>query len=111
MQNIDLKGLREFELAKGIIARAVTMDTMTVAYVKLAAGAVLPEHSHYQEQVVNVIEGELELTVAGQPFTLVPGKVMVLEPNVVHSGKAKRDCYVIDVFHPIREDFRRKSQG
>jgi hypothetical protein len=34
---------------------------------------------------------------------------MVLAPNVVHSGKAVTDCRVVDVFHPVREDFRGTS--
>ena len=39
------------------------------------------------------------------------GKVMVLAPNVPHSGKALTDVNVIDVFHPVREDFRGASFG
>jgi len=35
----------------------------------------------------------------------------VLEPNVPHSGVAKTDVRVIDVFHPVREDFRGASFG
>jgi quercetin dioxygenase-like cupin family protein len=37
---------------------------------------------------VNVIEGELELTVESKKYNLTPGNVMVLEPNVIHSGRA-----------------------
>ena len=103
--------LPELEIAKGIFMRAVNTQTVTVAHVKLAAGSLLPEHAHYHEQVVNVIEGELELTVEGQAHSLVPGRVMVLPPNVKHSGRVISDCRVIDVFHPAREDFRGSSFG
>ena len=96
----------ELKLAEGILARAITAQTVTVAHVHLDAGAVLPQHAHHNEQVVNVIEGHLELTVDGVPYNLKPGTVMVLHPNVPHSGRAIADCYVIDVFHPVREDFR-----
>jgi quercetin dioxygenase-like cupin family protein len=82
---------------------------MTVAHVKLDAGAILPEHEHVHEQVVNVIQGELELTADGVSHSLTPGKVMVLAPNVPHSGRAVTDARVIDVFHPVREDFRGTS--
>jgi quercetin dioxygenase-like cupin family protein len=83
---VKIKDLPELEIAKGIKARAVTTDTISVIHVILEDGAVLPEHSHYNEQVVNVIEGELELTVSGENYILKPGNVMVLEPNVIHSG-------------------------
>jgi quercetin dioxygenase-like cupin family protein len=103
---IELDQLPELQLAEGAMARIVTAQNMTVAHVQLTAGAEVPEHAHVHEQVVNVIEGQLELVVDGTVFDLVPGKVMVLPSNTPHSGRAVTDCRVIDVFHPVREDFR-----
>jgi len=108
---VKLDELPELQIAEGILGRAVTAGTVTVLHVKLAAGAILPEHSHHHEQVVNVMEGELELTVDGTPYSLAPGKVMVLPPNIVHSGRVISDCRVVDVFHPVREDFAGTSFG
>ena len=87
---VKIKDLPELEMAKGIKAHAVTTDTISVIHVILDDGAVLPEHSHYHEQV---------------------GNVMVLEPNVIHSGRALTACKVIDIFHPLREDFAGSSFG
>lgn len=106
---VHLNDLPELQIAEGILARAVTAQTVTVLHVNISAGALLPEHAHYHEQVVNVIAGELELTVDGTPHLLTQGKVMVLAPNIPHSGRAVTDCRVIDVFHPVREDFRGAS--
>lgn len=102
---LELRNLPELEIAKGIKANAITADTVTVLHARLEEGALLPEHSHHNEQVVNVIEGELELTVEGKKYNLMPGNAMVLEPNVVHSGQALKACKVVDVFHPVRRDF------
>jgi quercetin dioxygenase-like cupin family protein len=102
---IKLDDLKVLTLAPGINARIVTGDSMTVAHVRLDAGARLPEHKHVHEQVVNVISGELELIVAGIPHILTAGQVFVLASNVPHAANANADCYVIDVFHPVREDF------
>ncbi len=106
MPHVDLSSLAELKLADGILARVVTADTMTVAHVNLKAGARLAEHQHVHEQVVNVIDGELELIVSGTPHLLTRGEAFVLPSNVPHAANAKSDCYVIDVFHPVREDFR-----
>jgi len=108
---VNLDDLPALEIAPGIVGRIVTADTFTVAHVSIKEGSLLPEHSHYHEQVVNVTEGELELTVGGTPYILKAGKVMVLPPNVPHSGKALTDVKVIDVFHPVREDFRGANFG
>ncbi|MFC1475382.1 cupin domain-containing protein [Candidatus Zixiibacteriota bacterium] len=106
---VQLNKLPELQIAEGILARAVTAQTVTVLHVDITAGALLPEHAHHHEQVVNVIAGELELTVDGSTHSLTPGKVMVLSPNTPHSGRAVTACRVIDVFHPVREDFRGTS--
>lgn len=103
----DLEQVKELTLAPGIRARVVNTGTMSVAHVVLDEGAVLPEHAHHNEQVVNVIDGELELTVAGETHTLRRGLVVVLPPMVPHSGRAVSRCYVVDVFHPVRDDFAR----
>jgi len=108
---VKLEELPELKIADGIVGRAVNTETVTVFHVQLTKGAILPEHAHHHEQVVNVIEGELELIVEGALHRLVPGKVMVLPPNIVHSGRVISNCRVIDVFHPVRQDFRGSKFG
>ena len=94
------------ELVSGFRARLVHSNSMSVAYVDIDAGAELPEHSHPHEQIVNLIEGEFILTVAGVPHLMIEGSAFVLSPQVPHSGKAVSACRLIDVFHPVREDLR-----
>jgi len=107
MSTIDLQSLKELTLAPGIRARVVNTGNMSVAHVVLDEGALLPLHTHPNEQIVNVIDGELELVVAGEKHTLTRGRVMVLPSMVPHSGRAIRKCYVVDIFHPVRDDFVR----
>lgn len=105
MTFVNLNNLKEFELAEGVRARIINCESMSISYVTLDTGVNMPEHKHINEQVVNVIEGELELTVNGEPRMLKPGVVEVLPPNIPHGAKALSDCRVIDVFHPVREDW------
>jgi quercetin dioxygenase-like cupin family protein len=106
MPAIDLETVREFVLAHGVSARVVHTGNVSVANVSLAAGAEVPEHMHHHEQVVTVVDGEIEMTVNGEPVTLVPGKVLVLHPMVPHSARAIQESRVVDVFHPVREEYR-----
>ena len=101
LNDIDVR-----EMAPGAKARFVHSEKMTLAYWNIAPGAGVPEHSHPHEQIVNVMEGELNLTVDGETQKLGPGSVVVLPPDTVHSGEAVTDCHVLDVFCPVREDFR-----
>jgi quercetin dioxygenase-like cupin family protein len=61
------------------------------------------------EVIVNVIEGTLELTIDKETRTLTGGMAAVIPSNVPHTAKAITDCFVLDVFHPVREDYKAKS--
>ncbi len=106
MPFVELSETREREPVPGFRARFIHSDSMTVAYWEIEPGASMPEHSHSHEQIVNLIEGELELMVGDEVRTLVPGLVAIVPPDVAHSGRAVTMCRLIDVFHPVREDYR-----
>ena len=94
------------ELAPGCRAQLIHTANMTVAHWRLEVGAKIPEHAHPHEQVANVIAGEFEFTVDGNTRRMGPGHVAVIPPDAVHYGKALTPCYIIDVFYPVREDYR-----
>ena len=101
-----IKDLESRELLPGTEVRFVHSDTMTVAHWRFDPNVHLPEHSHPHDQITNIIEGEFELTVDGEPEILRAGHYRVIPPNAVHSGRSITSCRIIDVFSPVREDFR-----
>lgn len=106
MSRVELSSIPERQPVPGFHGRFVHTDTMTFAYWDIDQGAAIPEHSHPHEQVVNPLEGELELVVAGEPHVLRPGSVYVIPGGVPHSARAITSCRVLDVFQPVREDYR-----
>jgi quercetin dioxygenase-like cupin family protein len=103
---VDLTNLEMKEPVPGYKGVFVHSDNMTVAYWDVEKGAQMPEHSHPHEQVANVVDGKFELTLAGEPCVLDRGSAAIIPPNTPHSGKAITQCRLIDVFHPVREDYR-----
>ncbi len=103
---MQLDNIPTKEIVPGYRAKFIHATKMTLAYWEIKADASLPEHTHHHEQVVNVIEGQFELTVDGAPHILGPGSVFTLPPNIPHSGRSLTDCRIIDVFCPVREDYR-----
>ena len=106
MSLIELDRLEKRVIFPGYNACFVHTGNMTIAYVTIDAGAILPEHTHPHEQVVNLIEGEFELTVKGEIHRMKPGTTVSLKPNVPHAGSAITASFILDVFHPEREDFK-----
>jgi len=103
---LTLTDIPTFEITRGFTARMFHTEGMTVAYVDVEAGAELPEHAHFHEQVSNMLEGEFEFVLGGEKMTLRPGDCLVIPSNVPHSGRALTACRILDVFQPVREDFR-----
>jgi quercetin dioxygenase-like cupin family protein len=106
MPFLALKDIAEKTPVPGFHARFVHSVAMTVAHWRVEAGAILPEHTHVHEMIVNMLEGELELTVGDETNVIRAGDVVVIPSHVPHSGKAITDCRILDVFHPVREDYR-----
>jgi quercetin dioxygenase-like cupin family protein len=94
------------EVMKGFHGRFIHSENMTFAYWQIEAGSELPAHAHPHEQVANVLEGAFELCVDGEAATLEAGSVAVIPSNATHTGRAISDCRILDVFHPVRDDYR-----
>lgn len=110
MPEIKLNTISPIELSPGYTARFVHTEHMTFSFLEVKAGSASAEHSHPQEQVAMLTEGEFELTIEGTPVRFGPGSVIVIPSNVRHSGLAITDCKLMDVFTPVREDFRALSE-
>jgi quercetin dioxygenase-like cupin family protein len=106
MSLITLNNITVRELFPGLRARIVHTDRTSQSWVDIDEGATFPEHHHPHEQTVNVLEGRLEITVNGDTHVLSPGSIFVIPPHAPHSGRALERCRVLDVFSPVREDYR-----
>lgn len=106
MPFVSTDSLDASEEIPGFLGRFLHGEKMSMARWSVEAGAEFPEHEHPHEQVSIVVEGEFELTLDGETDVLRPGRVAVIPPDTPHSGRARSDCEIIDVFSPVREDYQ-----
>ena len=102
----DIASLDPRELVPGHHGRFLHTEHTTQVYWQIEEGAQLPEHHHPAEQTVHMLEGTYELTVDGETFLLNAGDVLAIPGNAVHSGQAHTACRILDVFSPVREEYR-----
>ena len=103
---ISINDIQEKQLTKGIKGRYIHTNNITLGFVTIEKGAILPEHSHVHEQTTQIIEGKLQMTINSKTLILEPGMFTVIPSNVVHSALALTDCIVTDTFFPVREDYK-----
>lgn len=102
---------QQVEMLPGIHRRTMGItDEVMLCEFFLVRDAIVPEHSHMNDQVGYVIYGRLELTVNGQTRILDPGMSYAIPGGVVHSAKALIDCLIIDTFSPPRNDYRTEAK-
>lgn len=101
-----IKNIPPKELVPGITGHYAHGAGMTFGYIEIKAGSDLPEHHHPHEQITYILEGELDMVIGGKACPLTAGMYYVIPPYTPHSAIARMDCKVIDVFNPVREDYR-----
>ena len=102
MPIVDTTDLPVTERLPGWRARIFHSQNMTFAHYEFDAGASIHAHQHEQEEVWNVIEGELEVTVDGATQVVRAGMAAVAPPGRRHSVKALTAGRAIVVDHPLR---------
>ncbi len=75
-----------------IVSRVLTRTSGgSVTLFAFAAGQELSEHTAPFDAMVHVIDGQLEITIAGRPMTVGPLEVVVMPANVPHALRAMED--------------------
>ncbi|HZW93945.1 MAG TPA: cupin domain-containing protein [Candidatus Eremiobacteraceae bacterium] len=105
MPFVDTRNLDVIERLPGWHGRYFHSANMTFAHYDFTRGASIHEHFHPEEEVYEVIEGELEVTIEGVVEVVRPGVVAIVQANARHSVKALTDGRAIIVDHPVRRDF------
>jgi quercetin dioxygenase-like cupin family protein len=103
----SIKNIKPKELAPGITGYYAHGDKSTFGYVELKKGSIVPTHHHMNEQITYIIEGHLDMVIGGAACSLTDGMYHIIPANMPHSAIAITDCKLIDVFGPVREEYKK----
>ncbi len=94
-------------LFPGVQALITCGDRMMFSVVHLEPHSVVTEHSHPHEQMGILLSGKVEFLIGGIARILTAGDIWRIPGGVVHKVVTLDEPSVaLDVFHPIREDYR-----
>ena len=98
-------------VTEDIARRLFTGDRMMLAQVYLDRGAVVPWHSHENEQLTWILSGALRFMLGEEgsedvlEVVVSAGEVLFIPSNVPHRAEALEDTVDVDIFSPPRQDW------
>lgn len=96
-----------FSVAPGLLLKPVTGENLMVSFVYMEPDKYAPEHSHAEEQMGTIIEGEYEFEINGERHMCRKGDVYFIPPNVPHAARTyDKPCLALDLFTPPRAGFK-----
>lgn len=83
--------------------RPIVGENMLANVVYFEPHAEAPRHTHVEEQIVMVLEGEFEYEVDGEVRLMRPGDVALIPPWVPHGAHTgESPCTELEMFTPPR---------
>jgi len=105
LQHVRLKEMPVEHLNPLIDRQFVFGEKAMLARIILRAGAVVPMHSHENEQITYILEGALKFTIQSEEIVVRSGEILVIPPHLPHSAEAIENTVDLDVFCPPRADW------
>ena len=102
----DASDIPPQQIWSGVLGRSVHGENVTLALVELEAGAVVPEHSHVNEQLGLLVEGSVRFRVGDEERELQPGSTWRILADLPHSvAVGPEGAVIVEVFAPARADW------
>jgi quercetin dioxygenase-like cupin family protein len=105
MDRYNWTQIREEKLSDSLSRRVIHTESMTIARIRLSGGAIVPLHSHVNEQVTMLESGSLRFEMGGEQIILKAGECLVIPSGLPHLVEALEDSTATDLFTPRREDW------
>ena len=85
---VNLNGLVDYQPGAVVSREVLKKETGSVTVFAFDDGQGLSEHIAPFDALVNVLDGEVEISIAGQPHRLQAGEMIIMPANKPHALKA-----------------------
>ena len=108
VRHLPWADVKEEPVTDLISRKLIWGDRMMIAQVFLKKDAIVPQHSHHNEQITYIVSGALHFAIGAnreREVTVRAGEVLYIPSNVPHEARALEDTLDVDVFDPPRQDW------
>lgn len=106
-QFINIDQLPIHMVSGGLGLKPIFGKDLMLSFVYMKPHSTAALHSHPEEQIGLVIEGEYEFEMNGVRKMIGKGDVYVVPPNVPHGAVThEKPCLALDIFAPPRTGYR-----
>ncbi|MBU4227042.1 cupin domain-containing protein [bacterium] len=88
MQVKNLSDLVKYQENTVVSSEIIKKDTGIITVFAFDKGQGLSEHTAPFDALVNIIDGQAEVTISGKLFTVKDGEMIIMPANKPHSMKA-----------------------
>jgi quercetin dioxygenase-like cupin family protein len=103
----EWQGMEHERLSDTISRKVLHGDQITVAHLHLNKGAIVPRHTHVNEQISFIEKGRLKFIFDDREIIVAAGQALQIPGHEPHAAEALDDVVATDVFTPTREDWIR----
>lgn len=90
---IEMESLIEYQEGSVVSMEVIKKELGTVTVFAFDKGQGLSEHSAPFDAMVQIIDGEAEITLGGVPHTVKKGEFLIMPANVPHALQAVNGPY------------------
>ena len=87
-QVLNMASLVDYQKGAVVSRQIINKQTGTVTVFSFDKGEGLSEHTAPFDALVQILDGEAEVTISGKPNKLVTGEMIIMPANAPHSLKA-----------------------
>lgn len=89
-QSLGLKDLVDYQDGSVVSRTLIDKPTGTVTLFSFDTGQGLSEHTAPFDAMVNVVDGEAEVMISGEPHTVNEGEMIIMPANKPHALRANK---------------------
>jgi quercetin dioxygenase-like cupin family protein len=90
-QVVGLADLVSYQAGSVVSRTLIKKPTGTVTLFAFSEGQELSEHTTPFDAMVQVLDGQAQITIGGKPMTVEAGQMLIMPANVPHAVKAVAD--------------------